>query len=420
MPPRGRRSDDRRGDPARSGPGASGSIGPADHGPAVDHGDRRSASHPVHARCLGEPAIGPPSVRILFLARRYPPCVGGIETHCHELYRRLCRLAPVRLVALRRQSLLHLAWFLPYCLGLTLVLLLGRRVDVVYFGDGVSGALAPLLRPFGRGARFVVTIYGLELTFRNSMARRWMIRGAQACSQVVVISRNTFDIAVSHGVLPERLTTIYLGVEPLALEASREEELAAAFAARHGLRFGRDRVLLNFGRQVRRKGVAAFLEHGMPRLAPDIRLLIGGRGPEISRITALREQLGLQERVVLLGPVPDDELAMLRRRADLFLMPNVAMSSDVEGFGQTQLECMYAGTPVVAFAVDALVESVREGGYLIPADDYAAFVACIHGFYSLPAAARQAKGEEAQAYVRREYSWDQTTEHYLEVFQGTR
>ena len=366
----------------------------------------------------GERPIAAPAGRILFLARRYPPCLGGIETHCYELYRRLCLRRPVRLVALRRQSLLHLAWFLPYCFVLALALLLTGRVGVIYFGDGVAGALAPLLRPFARGVRRVVTIYGLEMSYRQPLARRLMVAGAQACERIAVISQYTRELVINRGIPASRLVTIHLGVEPVTLAADREAELAAAFAARHGVVFGRDRVLLNFGRQVKRKGVAEFLEHGMPRLAPDIRLFIGGRGPELPRIAAVCQQLGLGSRVVLLGPIPDDELAMLRQRADLFLMPNVALAGDVEGFGQTQLECMHAGTPVVAFAVDALVESVREGGYLVPAGDYAAFVDCIHAFFALPAAGRLAKEEEARAYVRREYSWERTTDHYVDIFDG--
>ena len=32
--------------------------------------------------------------RILFLARRYPPTIGGIQTHCHALYTRLGQPSP--------------------------------------------------------------------------------------------------------------------------------------------------------------------------------------------------------------------------------------------------------------------------------------------------------------------------------------
>ena len=124
-------------------------------------------------------------------------------------------------------------------------------------------------------------------------------------------------------------------------------------------------------------------------LEEDIRLLIGGgRNRETERIAARRHELGLEERVILLGQIPDDDLAMLRARCDLFIMPNIHVPDDVEGFGQTQLECMYSGTPVVAFAVDALTESVREGGYLIEPNDYRAFVDQIHRFLILDPAER--------------------------------
>ena len=186
----------------------------------------------------------------------------------------------------------------------------------------------------------------------------------------------------------------------------------------HGLRFGRDRILLNCGRQVRRKGLAAFLEKGLPLLDPDIKLIIGGRGPELEPLLQLREKMGLQDRVLIPGPLAEELVAMLRQSADLFLFPNIHVPGDVEGFGMAPLESMFAGTPVVAFAVDALVESVREGGYLVTAGDYRAFVDQIHAYYALSPAARGAKNAEAREYIRREYSWEKTARQYLKNFDG--
>lgn len=356
-------------------------------------------------------------MRILFLARRYPPCVGGIETCCYQLYTRLSPRISMRLVALRRQSLLHLAWFLPWCLWVGFWALLLRRVDTVYFSDGVVSALAPLLRPFSR-ARFVLTLYGLELTYRNPVARWLMRRGAHTCDRVAVISQHTRDLALQAGVPEAKVALIYVGVEPMMLPEERCRELRERFAREHGVELGRERVLLNYGRLVRRKGVAAFLEKGMPLLEPDIRLIIGGRGPEAQRLLQVRQDQGLEGRVLFLGPLEDETAAMLRQSADLFLMPNVPTPGDVEGFGMTHLESMYAGLPVVAFAVDALVESTRRGGYLIPAGQYQAFADQIHAYYALSAEERQAKKEEARAYVRAEYSWEQTARQYLDLFTG--
>ncbi len=356
-------------------------------------------------------------MRILFLARRYPPCVGGIETCCYQLYTRLSPQASVQLVALRRQSLLHLAWFLPWCLWVSFWALLLRRVDAVYFSDGVVSALAPLLRPFSR-ARFVLTLYGLELTYRNPAARWLMRRGARACDWVAVISQHTRELALQAGVPEARVVLIYVGVEPLVLSEERCRELREQFAHQHGVQLGQERVLLNYGRLVPRKGVAAFLKQGIPLLDPDIKLVIGGRGPEAERLQQVRRDQGLEGRVLILGPLADETVAMLRQSADLFLMPNVPTPGDVEGFGMTHLESMYAGLPVVAFAVDALVESTRSGGYLIPAGQYQAFADQIHAYYALDPAQRRAKADEARAYVRAEYSWARAACQYLDLFTG--
>ncbi|MBM3277822.1 MAG: glycosyltransferase family 4 protein [Candidatus Handelsmanbacteria bacterium] len=356
-------------------------------------------------------------MRILFLARRYPPCMGGIEIHSYQLCERLRRQTPVRLVALRRQSLLHLAWFLPWCLWVGFWAVLLRRVEVVYFADGVAGALAPLLRPFAR-ARFAVTIYGLELTYKNAVARWLMGAGYRACDQVAVISEQTRALTLQATLPPAQLTLIYPGIEPLVLGKERCGQLRAAFEQQHGLCFGRDRVLLSFGRQVPRKGLAAFLKEGMPLLEPDIKLLIGGRGPELERLQRLREERGLQDRVFILGPVEEEVLAMLRQSADLFLMPNIHLPDNMEGFGIAPLECMYTGLPVVAFAVDALEESLRQGARLVSPGDYPAFAAQIHHYYKLSAQERDQWRLDCRQYARSAYSWDRMAAQYLALFRA--
>ena len=204
-----------------------------------------------------------PRPRILFLARRYPPTIGGIQTHCHALYTRLVNQAQVHLVALGRQSLLHLTWFLPYCFVVALWAVLFRRVHAVYFADGVSASLAPLLRPLGP-ARFITTVYGLEMTYKNPLARALMHWGVRACDKVVVISENSRRITAASGVPETKLEIIYLGVEPLELTPDALETVRARFEKEHGLRFGQDRILLLFGRQVPRKGMVEFLEKGCP------------------------------------------------------------------------------------------------------------------------------------------------------------
>ena len=322
----------------------------------------------------------------------------------------------MRLVALRRNALIHLAWFMPLAWAQAVLALLLRRVDILYFSDGVMGALAPFLKPFAGRSRFVVTIHGSELTFANSLAR-WLMRfGCSRCDHLVTVSENTKKIALDMGLPAARLSVIYGGISPPQIDATRHDEIKTEFEAAHAVRFGADRVLLNLGRQVHRKGLVAFLENGFHLLDDDVRLFIAGSGPELGRLRQVVEARGFAERVALLGDVSDDVAAFLRQSADLFIMPNIPLADDVEGFGLAPLESMYCGTPVIAFAVDALVESVREGGFLIEPGNYAGFASQIDAYFALSPEARRAFGEKARQYILRVCDWNRAADEYGRLF----
>ena len=120
---------------------------------------------------------------------------------------------------------LHLVWFLPYVWARALAALILRRVDVIYFSDGVVGSVATLLAPLRGRVRFVVTIYGLEMAYGNLWARRLMRWGTRQCQRIVVISENTREIAVRWGVERARTELAYVGVEPLELPSDRATEV---------------------------------------------------------------------------------------------------------------------------------------------------------------------------------------------------
>ncbi len=73
----------------------------------------------------------------------------------------------------------------------------------------------------------------------------------------------------------------------------------------------------------------------------------------------LIEELGLTERVRLLGSVNDCERIKLMCLADVFVMPSL---TNAETFGLAQLEAMAAGRPVVNTALDTAVPRVARHG----------------------------------------------------------
>lgn len=342
--------------------------------------------------------------------------MGGIQTFSYHLHRSFAANNRVTLVALGKNNPLHLAWFVPAA-TIRIIISLIRGAELVYFSDGVIAALTPLLRRFGK-ARFAVTVQGLEVTYPNRIVGNIIRRGVMACDHIFAGSENTRALMAQAGIPAERVTPMYCGVEPTPLDPVAEQQIRAAFVNRTGIRLGEETVLLNIGRQVARKGLAEFLTDVLPMLDPVPAVVLCGTGPEHERLVALAAASPYADRIHLLGLTDDDTTTMLRRSCSLFLMPNIHVPGDAEGFGIAPLEAMYEGLPVVGYAVDALPESLREGSWLLQPGDSAGFAQCITSALAASQAEREAKRDEAREYVRRENSWAGVAERYLAVIRS--
>jgi glycosyltransferase involved in cell wall biosynthesis len=85
-----------------------------------------------------------------------------------------------------------------------------------------------------------------------------------------------------------------------------------------------------------------------------VQLEIAGDGPQRESLAALARELGVSNRVTLLGWVPD--MRPLLARWSLFANPSLE-----EGFGLAVVEAMAAGLPVVATPVGGLSEVIIDG-----------------------------------------------------------
>jgi glycosyltransferase involved in cell wall biosynthesis len=133
----------------------------------------------------------------------------------------------------------------------------------------------------------------------------------------------------------------------------------ADLLSRYGLT---DRViLLTVGRLAgaeRYKGFDEVIEV-LPALAreiPTISYLIVGEGQDQDRLERKARRLGVRDRVVFAGYVPESEKADHYRLANAFVMP-----SRGEGFGIVYLEALACGVPVVASSEDAGREAILDG-----------------------------------------------------------
>jgi phosphatidyl-myo-inositol dimannoside synthase len=146
------------------------------------------------------------------------------------------------------------------------------------------------------------------------------------------------------------------------------------------------RVLLTLARleaRERYKGIDEILEI-MPGLAADfadLAYVIAGDGSDRPRLEAKAHRLGVADRVVFTGYVPESEKPDLYRAAHAFAMPGHG-----EGFGIVFLEAMACGIPVVASTMDGSREAVREGalGLVVNPTDPVALRAALRAALTRP------------------------------------
>jgi phosphatidylinositol alpha-1,6-mannosyltransferase len=176
-----------------------------------------------------------------------------------------------------------------------------------------------------------------------------------------------------------------------------------------GIPLDKKTVLVTVGRLVPRKGVAWLVEKVMPHLDTSYVYLIAGDGPDFQRIQALLERHQIRDRVCLLGRVSDEERNVIYNASDVFIMPNISISDDVEGFGIVAIEAGSCGLPVIASNIQGIKDAVIEGktGYLVEEGDIEGFLVKIKNM--------GLKKENVRSIVNSTFDWKQIYKRYRNV-----
>ncbi|MCS7006797.1 MAG: glycosyltransferase family 4 protein [Thermoleophilia bacterium] len=340
--------------------------------------------------------------RPLFLTRRFPPSIGGMQTLAASTWRALQAATPNSILVAYGGDARGVLW-LPRGLARAAWFLATRRADLVLTGDAVMCAAAWPIVSLSR-TRSATMVHGLDLSLDNVPYRSLVTRALRGTEIVLANSESTANLARELGVPPERLHVLRLGAEAPDLTIDDRREARARLNEDLGVSSDCT-LVLTLGRLVRRKGVAWFVEAVVPRLAEDVVYVVAGEGDEAARIRATAARGGLSDRVRLLGRVDDAMRERLLRGVDLFVQPNVEVPGDVEGFGLVVVEAALRGTPVVAADLQGLAEAVADGetGRLVPAGDADAWVAVLTASLADRASLAE-RGWAARERARERYS----------------
>lgn len=371
-------------------------------------------------------------MRILFVSHSFPPPgasdanVGGMQRVAVDLFETLSRRPDVDLHALVletswRQTHLRTPLFMAKALRDIPALVARHRVEVVLFSSMVTGALSLALRRRLRrqGARTFAIAHGRDVTLPSAPYQRLLPYVFGALDGVLPVSQATAAECLVRGLPERKVHVVHNGVHaerfgPAGPRDGARARLAEAFGGLPGDAF----LLLSAGRQVERKGFHWFVEHVVPRLPARVHYWLAGDGPMAGTIDAAARAHGLDARVRRLGRVSDAQLEALFRGADLFVMPNVPVPGDMEGFGVVMLEAGLCGLPIVAADLEGIRDAVRDGrnGHRVPPLDPGAYARAITAYVDDPAALAEAS-QRAGAFVRDTFSWEAAADAYLAVFR---
>lgn len=321
-------------------------------------------------------------MRLLVLSELFLPTKGGTAVWAAEVYRRLggkeihivtanvpgaAEFDVAHPNTVHRLDLTRVPWLKPESLLMywrffarSFWLALRHRFDAIHAFRALPEGLAAWLVARLIGRPVVIYAHGEELTTWGRggkyKAMRFALRHADC-----VIANSDFTRAelLNMGVEQKRIVLINPGVDT---ERFRPGLPCDDLKARIGLR-SEERLILSVGRLSRRKGFDMVV-HSLSMLAEQgiaARYALIGIGEDQQYLEDLARELGVADRVHLLGHVPSEDLPRWYNACDVFAMPNREIEGDTEGFGMVFIEAAACGKPVIAGVAGGTGAAVVDG-----------------------------------------------------------
>jgi glycosyltransferase involved in cell wall biosynthesis len=273
------------------------------------------------------------------------------------------------------------------------------------FSMAVYGSWASWLA----GVPHIITMHG-SAYYAGRLRRRLAMRMAVAASRHAVAVSNPLADHMSRtlGVRRSQIGVIANGVrhEPLGETSTLRDELRLS---------SQDRLVVAVGNLYPVKGHRHLID-ALGLLSarhPTLHVAIGGRGALAEPLANQARELGLGDRLHLLG-LRSDVPAMFAA-ADIVALPSLS-----EGLPMALLEAMFARRPIIASAVGEIPHTLEHGraGLLVAPGDPAALAKEIDRLLTDVTLA-QRLAERAFARALDEYDVSQMVKRYLALYTGT-
>jgi glycosyltransferase involved in cell wall biosynthesis len=299
--------------------------------------------------------------KILFITRNYPPIIGGMEKYSYDFYNNLKKIEDVTLLANTKGKKLLPIFFIK---SLFYILFRSRKYTHIHLGDGVLSPLGLIAKLFSK-AKVSITIHALDITYNNIFYQWFIPKCINKLDKIVCVSNYTINECVKRKISKDKCIFIPNGID---FENLKDTKLKLNdIEKKYSLNLSNKIVLFSIGRLIKRKGNEWFVSNIMPKLDPKFIYIIAGDGPERENIKKTIISNKLEKKVFLLGKISDDEKICLYKNSTWFIMPNIKVKGDAEGFGITLIEAAAYGLPSIASNIEGIKDAVINGktGWLV-------------------------------------------------------
>lgn len=240
----------------------------------------------------------------------------------------------------------------------------------------------------------------------NDYCFRWPVRrfaraALRGATRLFAVSRQLAARMAEAGAPADRITVVPNGVDTTLFRPGDRDAAREALGLPPG-----ETILLSVGGLVESKGFQQVVE-ALAQLGPGPRLYIAGFGAYEEPLRRLAAELGVADRVTVLGRVMQQQMPLWYQAADLF-----CFGSWREGCPNVVLEALACGTPAISTDVGGIPDLVDEGqtGLLFEPRSPEACAEAIREALARP----WDRAGIAEAGSRR--TWDRSAREYFGVF----
>lgn len=381
-------------------------------------------------------------MEILFVSHKFPPLTGGMEKQSFELINGMKSITAVHTIVYEGNES-RIKFFMTLNRRILNIVKEHPTITIIHFNDGLIAAVSLFHRKY-RHLKRTLTFHGLDVVFPAVIYQRFIFPLFNRFDLMIAVSSATAKACETRGLDKKKIVVVNNGVDTGTVCKIGRDEVDRLLFQNYHTKSKNKRILVAIGRPVKRKGFSWFIKNVMPRLNRDFILLIIGpvskakrfQGFDVLLPKSLRRTMELflgspsdeylveqlvkgdhSGNVTRLGKLPSGDIQAILSVADAFVMPNIEVTGDMEGFGLVCLEACMCGTTVFAASNGGITDAIIHGknGILIPSGDAGSWVKSLNQLIEEPDII-QLNPDEIISFTQNHFSWQKMCAEYFAHF----